>query len=108
MSLWHMYICFSKRDTAVGGHKHDTEAVNARRGAFQIVRVKNRFAEESPVGGYRDVNIKVRIGFKSSSMLSSPIFVPVEHWDNVGVQTLVCEIQVNQNDGQRDAHALLI
>jgi hypothetical protein len=74
--------------------------IDARRGAFQIVRVKNRFAEESPVGGYRDVNIKVRIGFKCSSMLSSPIFVPVEHWDNVGVQTLVCEIQVKCNNGQ--------
>jgi hypothetical protein len=74
------------------------EAANARQGAFQIVRVKNRFEEKSPVGGYRDVNIKVRIGFKSNPILSSPVFVPVENWGDAGVQTVVCEIQVISND----------
>jgi len=69
-----------------------------RSGAFEIVRVKNRFKEESPVGGYRDVNIKVRIGFKSSLILNSPVFVPVEHWDDAGVQTVVCEIQVTPDN----------
>ena len=86
---------FSIRDIAFDGNFARNSDSSERCGAFEIVRVKNRFKEESPVGGYRDVNIKVRIGFKSSSMLSSPIFVPVEHWDNVGVQTLVCEIQVD-------------
>jgi hypothetical protein len=56
--------------------------------------VKNRFTEESPVGGYPDVNIKVRVGFKPSNILSSPVFVPVENWGDAGVQTVVCEIQV--------------
>jgi hypothetical protein len=76
------------------------DVVNARRGAFQIVRVKNRFAEDSPVGGYRDVNIKVRVGFKPNYLLSSPVFVPVEKWDDSGVQTVVCEIQVWRNDSR--------
>ena len=70
-------------------------------GAFEIVRVKNRFKEKSPVGGYRDVNIKVRIGFKSSPNLPSPVFVPVEKWNETGVdrvQTVVCEIQVTEHD----------
>jgi hypothetical protein len=64
------------------------------KGAFQILRVRDRFAEKSPVGGYRDVNIKVKIGFKCSPVLHAPIFLPVEDWQKKGVQTVVCEIQV--------------
>ncbi len=65
-----------------------------RKGAFQILRVRNRFTEKSPVGGYRDINIKVKIGFKCSPVLHAPIFLPVENWQKKGVQTVVCEIQV--------------
>jgi len=72
----------------------DSDPLVQHTGAFQILRVRNRFAEESPVGGYRDVNIKVKIGFKCSPVLHAPIFVPVEHWQKKGVQTVVCEIQV--------------
>ncbi len=92
-SLNNLMISKSRDSLSSSGSEHD-EAVNTRRGAFQIARVKNRFTEESPVGGYRDVNIKVRVGFKPSNILSSPVFVPVENWGDAGVQTVVCEIQV--------------
>lgn len=63
------------------------------KGAFQLVGFKNRFCESSPIGGYRDMNIKVRIGFRDSPKSNLPIFVPVENWQ-ADVQTVVCEIQV--------------
>ena len=31
--------------------------------AFELLRVRNRFGSPNPVGGYRDVNLKLRIGF---------------------------------------------
>jgi hypothetical protein len=41
------------------------------------LQVRNRFAEENPPGGYRDVNIKLRVGFKGDPKDSRPVFVPV-------------------------------
>jgi hypothetical protein len=40
-------------------------------------QVRNRFAEDNPLGGYRDINIKIRVGFKGDAKDSRPIFVPV-------------------------------
>jgi hypothetical protein len=31
--------------------------------AFELLRVRNRFGSPNPVGGYRDINLKLRIGF---------------------------------------------
>ncbi len=31
--------------------------------AFELLRVRNRFGCQNPIGGYRDVNLKLRIGF---------------------------------------------
>jgi hypothetical protein len=33
------------------------------RGVFELLRVRNRFGLPNPIGGYRDVNLKLRIGF---------------------------------------------
>ena len=41
------------------------------------LQVRNRFAEENPQGGYRDINIKIRVGFKGDPRDSRPVFVPV-------------------------------
>jgi hypothetical protein len=31
--------------------------------AFELLRVRNRFGDPRPIGGYRDINLKLRIGF---------------------------------------------
>ena len=42
-----------------------------------VFQVRNRFAEENPQGGYRDINVKIRLGFKADPKDSRPIFCPV-------------------------------
>ena len=103
-------------------------------GAFQLLRVKNRypcralyalpplmfftrsFSELNPPGGYRDVNIKLKIGFRSSTAWRdlapllipfdilfrdcessrNPLFLPVQEWnEQAGVKRLVVEVQLH-------------
>ena len=40
-------------------------------------QVRNRFAAQSPPGGYRDMNLKIRVGFKSDPNTGHPLFCPV-------------------------------
>jgi hypothetical protein len=40
-------------------------------------QVRNRFAEENPLGGYRDINVKMRVGFQSGPKDGRPLFCPV-------------------------------
>ncbi len=40
-------------------------------------QVRNRFAAQSPPGGYRDMNLKIRVGFKSDPNTGQPLFCPV-------------------------------
>ena len=40
-------------------------------------QVRNRFAEVKPRGGYRDINVKIRVGFKGDAKDSRPLFCPV-------------------------------
>jgi hypothetical protein len=40
-------------------------------------QVRNRFAEEDPLGGYRDINVKMRVGFHSGPKDGRPLFCPV-------------------------------
>jgi hypothetical protein len=48
------------------------------RAAFIIfLQVRNRFAEEKPLGGYRDINVKIRLGFKGDAKNGRPLFCPV-------------------------------
>jgi hypothetical protein len=61
---------------------------------FQILRIRNRFLAPVAVGGYRDVNIKVKVGFKQNAVSHAPTFVPVDKWCDKGVRTVICEIQV--------------
>ena len=42
-----------------------------------VYQVRNRFAALNPPGGYRDVNIKIRVGFKSDANTGRPLFCPV-------------------------------
>ncbi len=94
-------------------------------GAFQLLRVRapsltalcsmsplpqvrNRFAAHSPLGGYRDINVKIRVGFKSDAESGRPLFCPVyvdnaaaaavevmlmihcrKMWDQADVKTMV-------------------
>jgi hypothetical protein len=41
------------------------------------IQVRNRFACANPVGGYRDINFKIRVGFKSDLKSGKPLFCPV-------------------------------
>jgi hypothetical protein len=42
-----------------------------------MLQVRNRFAASSTQGGYRDVNIKIRVGFRSDQNSGLPVFCPV-------------------------------
>lgn len=46
-------------------------------------QVRNRFASSNLVGGYRDINFKIRVGFKCDSNKGRPLFCSVLvslHW----------------------------
>jgi hypothetical protein len=40
-------------------------------------QVRNRFASTNCVGGYRDMNFKIRVGFKCDSKKGWPLFCSV-------------------------------
>jgi hypothetical protein len=40
-------------------------------------QVRNRFAEVDARGGYRDINVKIRVGFMGDAKDSRPLFCPV-------------------------------
>lgn len=40
-------------------------------------QIRNRFSSSKTIGGYRDVNLKIRIGFKSDINTGFPVFCPV-------------------------------
>ncbi len=42
-----------------------------------VYQIRNRFAASNPPGGYRDINIKIRVGFKSDANTGRPLFCPV-------------------------------
>jgi len=42
-----------------------------------MLQVRNRFADVEPLGGYRDVNVKIRVGFKGDPKDGRPLFCPV-------------------------------
>ena len=44
---------------------------------FTPSKVRNRFACADPVGGYRDINFKIRVGFKSDPKTGRPLFCPM-------------------------------
>ena len=44
--------------------EHQCYPSNEKTGhAFELLRVRNRFGDPRPIGGYRDINLKLRIGF---------------------------------------------
>jgi hypothetical protein len=126
-----------EEDDAVSSVVEHPAAVQMPHGAFQLLRIKNRymskkkdvqrssispthwyflrFSEHSPPGGYRDINIKLKIGFRwalsfgniSFDVLESPfprdcdssrnpLFLPVQQWNELaGVKRIVVEIQLH-------------
>jgi hypothetical protein len=41
------------------------------------LQVRNRFASSNVVGGYRDINFKIRVGFKCDIKTGQPLFCSV-------------------------------
>ena len=87
---------------------------------MQIMRVRNRLdpsiRSEQLFGGYRDLPLKVKMGFtciQSHSAADFMKFVPVSRWRDANVKRLVFEIQLHvdgmqlggsDSGGGRDAH----
>lgn len=53
-------------------------------------QVRNRFAAQSPPGGYRDMNLKIRVGFKSDPNTGHPLFCPVYVESFAAAATISC------------------
>jgi hypothetical protein len=105
MARFHQY--FNNRVLGLPSREqpHNEEVCDCH--AFEILRVKNRFKPPSAgdarsVVGYRDVSIKVKIGYKESPS-GCIIFSPVKEWaeNSVRVRTIVAEIQLRLKDFQR-------
>jgi hypothetical protein len=59
-------------------------------------QVRNRFASSNSVGGYRDINFKIRVGFKCDSTKGRPLFCSVSvslRWTLVVVASTYSVVQ---------------
>jgi hypothetical protein len=104
MVRFHQY--FNNRVLGLPSRQLPCKEEISDRHAFEILRIKNRFKPSNPgdarrVVGYRDVSIKVKIGYKESPN-GSIIFAPVKEWseNRVIVRTIVAEIQLRLRDFQ--------
>jgi hypothetical protein len=55
----------------------DMSLCSSRPSFTPTLQVRNRFADVEPLGGYRDVNVKIRVGFKGDPKDGRPMFCPV-------------------------------
>ena len=69
---------------------------------MQVIRIRNRFdpglSSKQLFGGYRDLALKVKMGFvcvQSSCAADRVKFVAVTRWADANVKTLVFEIQLH-------------
>lgn len=89
-------------------HRYHPDAVQAGSlHIMQIIRVRNRFdpslSSKQLFGGYRDLALKVKMGFicvQSNSVADRVKFVPVCRWGDASVKKLVFEIQLHLDDMQ--------
>jgi len=95
-SLWNMMLVRGLGLIPI--REHFQEKDDQACAAFEILRVRNRFACADPVGGYRDINIKLRVGFKSDTKTGRPLFCPMSIWHESDVKTMIVEIQVHLKD----------
>ncbi len=72
---------------------------------MQIIRIRNRFdpglRNKQLFGGYRDLALKVKMGFicvPSNSNADRVKFVPVSRWGDSNVKRLVFEIQLHLDE----------
>jgi hypothetical protein len=76
---------------------------------MQIMRIRNRFdpsiRREQLFGGYRDIALKIKMGFtcvQSYSPADYVKFVPLSQWRNANVKRLVFEVQLHLAGMQLD------
>ena len=76
---------------------------------MQIIRIRNRFdpsaSKHQLFGGYRDIALKIKMGFTfmpSSSNSGRVKFVPVSRWGDSQVKRLIFEIQLHLDGMQLD------
>jgi hypothetical protein len=76
---------------------------------MQILRIRNRFdpstSSQQLFGGYRDLALKIKMGFTfmpSSSTSASVKFVPLSRWGDSHVKRLIFEIQLHLEGMQLD------
>jgi hypothetical protein len=76
---------------------------------MQIIRIRNRFdpsaSKHQLFGGYRDIALKIKMGFtfmSSNSNSGRVKFVPVSRWGDSHVKRLIFEIQLHLDGMQLD------
>jgi hypothetical protein len=76
---------------------------------MQIIRIRNRFdpsaSKHQLFGGYRDIALKIKMGFTfmpSNSNSGRVKFVPVSRWGDSYVKRLIFEIQLHLHGMQLD------
>ena len=76
---------------------------------MQIIRIRNRFdpsaSKHQLFGGYRDIALKIKMGFMfmpSNSNSGRVKFVPVSRWGDSQVKRLIFEIQLHLDGMQLD------
>jgi hypothetical protein len=79
---------------------------------MQIIRIRNRFdpslSRKHLFGGYRDISLKIKMGFtclQSNSAADRVKFVPLSRWGDPDVKRLVFEIQLHLEGMQLSSDA---
>ena len=74
-----------------------------------MCRFDTRIRREQLFGGYRDIALKIQMGFtraQSYSPADYVKFVPLSQWRNSHVKRLVFEVQLYLTGKQSDGHAI--
>jgi hypothetical protein len=82
------------------GTRHPRSDAASSRHIMQVMRVRNRFdpniSGKQLVGGYRDLSLKIKMGFMCTQSNSDYVkFVPVDRWCDSNVKRIIFEMQLH-------------
>ena len=122
-SLWKSFLVQVLGLTPIPKKKeHEGNSDGEVEGAFELLRVcvyrpimlplssnrrqvRNRFASSISVGGYRDMNFKIRVGFMCDSQKGRPRFCSVSvalRWNSFVMTSSYCRVQKALGPGRRE------